>query len=224
MSDQASEQPLANGLLASQPRLSLPFCHLNLRHNPFGELTESERVGLAVVCVDDVVALLNDPNQVVQYVGEKGHGKTTHLLKIRDAFPDCGYVHIPEGERRPVPSGEPVLIDEAQRLTGRQRRHLFRNNRALVLGTHQDFQIELEKAGRATTTIAACGQTSLNRLRQIVTDRIEFARREAGPVPIVPDRTLKRLLQTQGGDIRSMLKILYDALQKMAAPVELELS
>lgn len=228
MSDQDLNSPVArqmgareSAFSARQPRL--PYCHLNLRHNPFGELTESERVRLAVVCIDDVVALLHDSNSVVQYVGEKGHGKTTHLLKIRDAFPSCGYVHIPEGERRPVPSGEPVLVDEAQRLTRRQRRHLFREDRALVLGTHQDFQSELETARRQVTTIAACGQTSLKRLQQIVIDRIEFARREAGPVPTVHNRTLKRLLQTQGGDIRSMLKILYDALQKMTAPEELEI-
>ncbi|MEP3478357.1 MAG: hypothetical protein ABJZ55_03830 [Fuerstiella sp.] len=203
--------------------LSLPYAELNLRHNPFGELTESERIHLAVVCIDDVVSSLNNSRQAVQYVGEKGHGKTTHLLKIRSVLPQCGYVHIPEGERRPVPAGEPVLIDEAQRLTWRQRRQLFGEDRALVLGTHHDFEAELKKAGRHVTTIAACGETSLNRLQQIVIDRIEFARRERGPVPTVHRRTLKRLLQSQSGDIRSMLQILYDALQKMTGPEELEL-
>lgn len=233
MSDQASEQPVSPNARATpkfggeqilgMSGIQLPYRHLNLRHNPFGELTESERVDLAVVCVDDVVALLRNPKQVVQYVGEKGHGKTTHLLKIRDAFPDCGYVHIPEGERRSVPLGNPVLVDEAQRLTRWQRRRLFREDRALVLGTHQDFQPQLQKAGRQITTIAACGQTSLNRMRQIVIDRIEFARRDSGPVPTVPDETLKRLLQSEGGDIRTMLQILYDSLQTMAAPGEVEL-
>ena len=204
-------------------RLSLPYSELNLRHNPFGELTESERVQVAVVCIDDVVASLKNSGQVVQYVGEKGHGKTTHLLKIRAALPQCGYVHIPEGERRPVPAGEPVLIDEAQRLTWWQRRQLFGEDRAVVLGTHQDFEAELKKAGRQVTTIAACGETSLNRLQQIVIDRIEFARREQGPIPTVHRRTLKRLLQSHRGDIRSMLQVLYDALQKMTGPEELEL-
>ena len=207
---------------SNQRRVGLPYCHLNLRHNPFGELTESERVQLAVVCVDDVVASLHNSNQVVQYVGEKGHGKTTHLLKIRQAFPNSGFVHIPEGERRPVPDGQPVFVDEAQRLTARQRRHLFREDRALVLGTHQDFQLELEQAGRKVTTIAACSQTSISRLKQIVTDRIEFARRGLGPVPTVHGMTLKRLLQSQAGDIRSMLQILYDAVQKMNQPGEVD--
>lgn len=228
MSDQESEpirssssDPKAELSSRVRVKVGLPYAHLNLRHNPFGELTESQRVHLAVVCVDSIVGLLRDPKQVVQYVGEKGHGKTTHLLKLRAAFPSCGYVHIPEGERRSVPAGDPVLVDEAQRLTRWQRRRLFREDRALVLGTHQDFHAELQKAGRQITTISACGQTSLNRLRQIVIDRIEFARRDLGPVPTVPDRTLKRLLQSEGGDIRSMLQILYDALQKMNSPGEL---
>lgn len=220
---QPADESEASDLKVCTSRPSLPYSHLNLRHNPFGELTESERVHLAVVCIDDVVALLRNSRQVVQYVGEKGHGKTTHLLKIQATFPQCGYVHIPEGERRPVPAGEPVLIDEAQRLTWRQRKQLFREDRALVLGTHQNFEAELKKAGRQVTTITACNQTSLNRLQQIVIDRIEFARRASGPVPTVHRRTLKRLLQSQGGDIRSMLQILYDALQKMTDPEELKL-
>lgn len=203
--------------------MQLPYAHLNLKHNPFGELTEAERVSLAVVCVDEVVALLSDPRQTVQFVGEKGHGKTTHLLKIREAFPGCGYVHIPEGERRPVPNGDPVLIDEAQRLTYWQRKSVFREQRSLVLGTHRDFQTELERAGRVVTTIAACGRTSLTRLRQIVNDRIQFARRGPGPVPAVSDQALKKLLQTQGADIRSMLQILYDRLQTMETVQQLQI-
>lgn len=203
--------------------MQLPYIHLNLTHNPFGELTESERVSLAIVCVDEVIALLKDPRQVVQYIGEKGHGKTTHLLKIREAFPCCGYVHIPEGERRPVPDGEPVLIDEAQRLTFWQRKSLFRDRRPLVLGTHRDFQAELQKAGRVVTTIAACGHTSLQRLRQIVNDRIEFARRGPGPIPSVSDHALKKLLQTREGDIRSMLQVLYDRFQTMETVSELQI-
>lgn len=176
---------------------------------------------MSVVQIQDVLERLKDPDAVVQYVGEKGYGKTTHLLRIRESFPECSYLHIPEGERRRIPDGQPVLIDEAQRLTWWQRRKLFRQRRAIVLGTHRDFTGELVQAGRKVTTLSACAETSVTRLRKIVSRRMEFARRSAGPIPTVSDATLKRLLQICGDDIRSMLQILYDQLQQMSEPGEI---
>ena len=97
----------------------LPYVHLNLRRNPFGEFSEDERTALAVVNVDGICTRLDSPEYAVQFVGEKGYGKTTHLLAILARCSGAGYVHIPEGERAEVPDGCPILIDEAQRLTCR---------------------------------------------------------------------------------------------------------
>jgi len=100
----------------------LPFAHLNLRRNPFGEFSAEDWTRLADVDLEEFDGLLAEAGSVVQFVGEKGYGKTTHLLAIGARFPGSGYVHIPEGERAEVPGGNPLLIDEAQRLTWRQRR------------------------------------------------------------------------------------------------------
>jgi hypothetical protein len=67
----------------SQTTYSLPYAHLNLRRNPFGEFSEDERTALALVDIEPIIERLNNPGYVVQFVGEKGYGKTTHLLAIR---------------------------------------------------------------------------------------------------------------------------------------------
>ena len=115
--------------------MQLAFLHLNLKRNPFGEITEDERARLAVVDIDRILAALQNPHCAVQFLGEKGYGKTTHLIALRSRLSGAGYVHIPEGETRPLPEGNPIMIDEAQRLTWWQQKTLFRKKVPLVLGT-----------------------------------------------------------------------------------------
>ena len=193
----------------------LPFQHLNLRRNPFGELTEQERTQLALVEIDEFVERLKNPRYVVQFIGEKGFGKTTHLLSIRAACPNAGYVHIPEGERAMIPSGVPILIDEAQRLTTWQWVKLFRSQVPLVLGTHRDFTISLRRAGRIVETIQPSQRTDADRVHQILNQRIEYVRRDDGPVPKITKQTSDRLRSQFGHDIRSMQDSLYETFQAL---------
>ncbi|MCP4511738.1 MAG: hypothetical protein GY826_35655, partial [Fuerstiella sp.] len=155
----------------TQATCRLPYAHLNLRRNPFGEFSEDERTALALVDVDAIITRLDDPQYVVQFVGEKGYGKTTHLLAIRSRLRDAGYVHIPEGERAPIPSGCPILIDEAQRLTCWQQLQVFRSNIPLVLGTHRDFHRQLRLAGRVVETIDVQQGTDVERLHRLLNAR-----------------------------------------------------
>ena len=191
----------------------LPYAHLNLRRNPFGEFSEEDRTVLAQVDVGDVVSRLSEPGFVVQYVGEKGYGKTTHLLSIRSHFDTARYVHIAEGERGIVPSGCPILIDEAQRLTLWQRMRLFRSRVPLVLGTHRDFSRELRRAGRVLQTIQVEAETDVNRLHQLLNTRILWVRRNDGPLPSITRSTASSLLQRFGPNIRGILHELYEVFQ-----------
>ncbi len=199
----------------------LPYVHLNLRWNPFGELTTEEWTSLAVVDIDEVVQSLSQPKTAVQYIGDKGYGKTTHLLALRARFPSSGYVHIPEGETRPVPSGSPLLIDEAQRLTWRQRRMVFGADIPLVLGTHRDFTGALRRAGREVTTIHVERNTNAERLHRIVNARIQAARRSPGPVPSVSRQTVGKMLDEYGPNIRRIVQSLYVSVQEMRDTGEL---
>lgn len=193
----------------------LPFAHLNLRRNPFGEFTEREREALALVDVELFVQRLSNPRYAVQFVGEKGYGKTTHLLALRAAFRDASYLHIGEGERIRLPTGSPILIDEAQRLTPWQRVQLFRRSVPLVLGTHQNFERQLRRAGRTVETIDTATRTSAAQLHTILNQRIGYVRRGDGPVPRVSRKTSDQLRARFGHDIRQIQNALYATFQSL---------
>ncbi|MEE3369015.1 MAG: hypothetical protein VX346_06700 [Planctomycetota bacterium] len=192
---------------------TLPFADLNLRRNPFGACSLLDQAALADVEVDEVVTFLDTPRATVQFTGDKGYGKTTHLLAIRERFSASGYVHIAEGERAELPAGIPLLIDEAQRLTFRQRRKLFRTEIPLVLGTHTDFTRSLERSGRQVWTLAVQDRMTPERLTRILNARIEWVRRKNGPVPRVRYQTAARMLAQFGPDVRQIQYELYLSFQ-----------
>lgn len=193
----------------------LPFAHLNLRRNPFGELIVDDWAALARVDVDALAVCLQNPRTVIQFVGEKGFGKTTHLLALSKRFPESTYVHLPEGQRTRIPAGAPLLIDEAQRMTPWQRYRVFRSSVALALGTHQDFTSALRRAGRKVQTVEVCHGTDAVRLHAIVTARIEWARRDVGAIPEVSLQTVEKLLLKFGPNIRGALHELYVTFQNL---------
>jgi hypothetical protein len=201
---------------ALSPAISIPFAHLNLRRNPFGQFSPEEVAALADVSIDGIAAQTDDPRYAVQFVGEKGYGKTTHLLAIRARFPAAGYVHIPEGTRANIPSGSPQLIDEAQRLTWRQRTRVFRPGVPLALGTHRNFGRELLRAGRRVETIEVGKAMNSQRLHDLLNARVRWVRRGDGPLPSIRLETARRLLAQFGPDVRRIQRELYVTFQTMS--------
>ena len=201
----------------STQSVSLPFAHLNLRRNPFGEFSTDELAALAQVEITRYVSLLSNPKYVVQFVGEKGYGKTTHLLAIASRFASAAYVHIAEGQRAAIPSGWPLLIDEAQRLTWWQQIRVFRGRTPLVLGTHYDFSDALRRAGRSVETIAVERELSDQRLCEILNARIRWVRRQEGQIPSIRLETARRLREQFGPNVRRVQQELYLKFQEMSA-------
>ena len=215
-----SPQPLQKSSVSRSDIISgappvLPFAHLNLRRNPFGELPLSDWAALAEVDVQEFDEFLVEPGATVQFVGEKGNGKTTHLLAIQDRIPESVYVHFPEEEKTEIPAGNPLLIDEAQRMTRWQQWKVFRSRTSLVLGTHRDFTGPLKRAGRRVKTVAVRERMSPERLTRIVQNRIEWVRRDRGPVPGLSCETADRLLARFGPDIRRIFYELYGIFQNL---------
>jgi len=203
------------GQATGAAELSLPFAHLNLRFNPFGEIPLEHRAELAIADLDAITERLGDRSVAIQFMGDKGRGKTTHLLALRQRFRHAAYVHIPEGESLPIPVGNPLMIDEVQRLSRWKRFRAFRRDVPLVLGTHEDFAGELKRAGRQVTTIEVGGQLHASRLQRIVERRIEFARRAEGPVPRLASTAIHRLLSEFGNNVRAVEGRLYDVFQEL---------
>lgn len=203
-------------------RYSLPFAHLNLRFNPFGELPLELRAELAIVDVASLVEQLRERKFVVQFMGDKGRGKTTHLLALKQHFPSAAYVHIPEDDMPPIPEGDPLMIDEVQRLPYWKRRRIFRRDVPLVLGTHQDFERPLRRAGRRVVSVDVGLALTAQRLADLLARRIEFARRAAGPLPQLTPASINSMLAAHGSDVRAIEGHLYHVFQNLKEPGRVE--
>lgn len=100
--------------------ISLAFEELNLRRNPFGEPAPEEMAALTVVEVEQYVEQLSRPGFAVQYLGEAGRSKSTHLRGLHRFFPDIPYLKFPENTRIPkIPHAPVLFLDETQRLPPR---------------------------------------------------------------------------------------------------------
>lgn len=196
--------------------LALPFAHLNLRFNPFGELPRDVRGFLAVVDIEQFLGPLRQPRFAVQFIGDQGRGKTTHLLAIQHNLPRAAYVYIDEFEKHPpIPSGNPLLIDEAQRLSWLERRVAFRKGVGLAIATHDDLSGPLQKFGYQVTTVSVDGLIHPRQLLECFNKRIAYARRASGPLPSVTLQTATKLHRMFGTDIRAMEGHLYDLFQEL---------
>ncbi len=189
--------------------MRLPYSHLNLRFNPFGEADRSDRARLAVVELPPW-----SPGRPLQFIGDCGHGKTTHLLALQARYPESRYHRLDEGQDRlprALPEDPPLIVDEAQRLQRSALRALMRRRGPVALGTHVDLSA---LSDRPFITVRLSGWT-LARVREIVERRVEWARRGPGPVPTVSDARLRTLIARHRDDIRAMEGELYDVFQRL---------
>lgn len=191
-----------------------PYHCWNLLRNPFGELTRQERAELAVVDVTMYLAELRAGRTALQFLGDQGRGKTTHLLALRGSLPGAEYVYLPEDGPRPlIPSTRPLLLDEAQRLSRWQRRRVFAVTGPLVIGSHEDHTQELKRAGYRVVTHLVADVASPERLQAMLNLRIEAARADVGPLPLVSEAFAVELHARFGPDIRGVEHYLYDLFQ-----------
>ncbi|WP_432560209.1 hypothetical protein [Granulicoccus sp. GXG6511] len=94
---------------------------------------------------------------LVQLIGPKGAGKTSHLLRWREAAPGP-YHYVPPGRgrwRRP-PIAPLVYWDEADRMAAATRRwalrQAFRRGATVVAGTHEDLSGVARASGLEVVT------------------------------------------------------------------------
>jgi hypothetical protein len=191
----------------------LPFAHLNLRRNPFGELAVRERALLAVVDIATADAALN-AGAVVQVLGAHGRGKTTHLLALHARRRAAPFVRASVPQALELPPEGVAFVDEMDFVGPAARRALWRRAAGLAVATHVDLSAEIRGAGRTLETLELRGLTS-TRLACIVDRRIEAARRGPGPVPYVPPASIESLRRACGDDVRAAERRLYDVFQDL---------
>ena len=193
----------------------LPWSWCNLRRNPFGELTHSERAELAVVDVDAIIKRAAEPFRAVQLIGDCGRGKTTRMLVLRKCLPDASYVYLAEHEPCvAIPYGNPLLIDEAQRLPHRVLKLIAAEGLPMVLATHRDQSRVLRRAGYQVDTLPIGQTNDIATIHRIVNRRIEAARLNQGAVPTFTFHHAQQLSDRFGTDIRAMESYLYEIVQQ----------
>ncbi len=191
-----------------------PWAWCNLRRNPFGELTAEERVELAVVDVDAIASRIETRYSAVQLIGESGRGKTTRMLVLCREFADSCYVYLPEDGRCPViPEGNPLLIDEAQRLPRAVRRQVFASGLPLVLATHRDLSRPLSRAGYRVHSERIGQQNDAPLICELLNRRIEASRLNNGSVPRLSMDDACALADSFGSDLRGIEGYLYERVQ-----------
>lgn len=197
--------------------ISLAFEQLNLRWNPFGEPAPEDIAGLAVVDVEAHVERLGRPGFAVQYLGEAGRGKSTHLRALHRYFPDMPYLSFPENTNIPrIPHAPVLFLDETQRLPSGLRRRIFSRRGSFVIGTHEDHSMELAQAHVEAVTIHLRGMTP-DRLGQIIERRLEWARRGPGPLPRLSPTRIGALIEAYGDDLSAIIACLYEEFQTPGA-------
>lgn len=199
--------------LDNMEKISLAFEHLNLRWNPFGEPAPEDIARLAVAEVEPYVERLRRPGFALQYLGEVGRGKSTHLKALHQFFPNMPYLRFPENAKIPkIPHAPVLFLDETQRLSPSLRRRIFSRKTSFVIGTHEGHSNELARAGVESVSIHLKGLTG-ERLAQIIERRIEWARRGPGPLPAVSGSKIARLIEECGDDLSAILASLYEEFQ-----------
>ena len=199
----------------TNPCPGLPFAHLNLRFNPFGELTRQERATLAVVDLGDLPRFLHNERHAIQFLAHQGNGKSTHLLALHTHFSDASYTQFYPGEKPTLSLTPMSFLDSFDLLPARQRRRLYGRMRSFACTTHVDLSNELHRAGIHVRTVEV-GRYAPSRLKEIFRRRIVFAQRHANqPVPALHDKTVQRLMEKHGDNIRAMESELYDIFQQL---------
>jgi len=163
------------------------------------------------------VSDLVKPRHAVQWIGKCGRGKTSQLLGWSARIPTSEYVYLPEDGPCPaIPSGEPLIIDEAQRLPRRIRRDIFSSGLPLVLATHRNLSMALRRYGYEVCTVQLGRSTSAPHVQTLMNTRLEYCRKSFGPLPQLSLEDACWLIRRFGSDIRAMENHLYDQVQTQA--------
>ena len=194
--------------------MDLLYAHCNLRWNPFRGLEPNEWLRVVHIEMAPLLERLGQPGVAIQFIGDQGRGKSTHMRALHQHQPDAPFVYLHDRSQYPephpkIPTSKICFIDESQRMNGWLRWRHFRSHRNLILGTHEDHTAHLERKGFRVHTVNV-HQPDPEVIKLILKRRVVFARRTIKALPIMTDSYLDQLISEHGDDIRTMETLLYD--------------
>lgn len=192
---------------------------LQFHYNPFSGVTDDD-ISNILIPKQEVVDLIDQfqPHSqlIIELVGKKGRGKTTHLR----------YLHQQLSSKYPLfllnsnslfeniiehPS-QIVLVDSIHYLSIFQRQKLYKNKRLVIFTTHHTKKWECKLAGRKIESIHFRGLDEFL-LEKIIIRRLKMAMLEDKPEPVLNRPVLLQLLKKYRDDYRAIMNFLYDEFQ-----------
>jgi hypothetical protein len=202
------------------------FHTLGYRRNPFGALTAEEWAAVAVPS-PEVVAASEYSRSHLQLLGPMGSGKTTALRWLAARYAAQGvsacYEYLAEGERRFVTDLAGVgvfLLDEAQRLSWRERRRLVgvgENGRLrLILSSHEDLTPLFWRRGLPLETVWLTEELTLDHCRAVWQRRLDYFALPGRERVGLGETAVVYLYHTFGQNLREAEYFLYEVWQRQA--------
>ncbi|VAW67624.1 hypothetical protein MNBD_GAMMA08-3034 [hydrothermal vent metagenome] len=194
--------------------MKLPFIHLNLRFNPFGELTLEQRKEVAIVDTHSLKKSLNKKSVAIQLLADHGRGKTTYLFSLHKEYSSAPYIKIQVGDKPRFSPCAIRFVDSVENMTKKSRIDLYKKSDSLAFTTHADLSKELIKHGFTVITkkISTADESTL---MKIFSRRIRYAQRSEGEVPRINLQAIKKLQRIYKDDVRAMESHLYEKIQKL---------
>ncbi|MEJ2012014.1 MAG: hypothetical protein P8X64_07285 [Anaerolineales bacterium] len=212
-----------------------PFERFNLRANPFRALTEDEWAALAWLH-PALLSALGQPFPILQIRGESGRGKSSALLAVKRELlargRDPHYLYLPPGVhrlKRDQQWGDPLLLDEIERLPIRVRRRLFQRTLqfegrppGLVFSSHEDLTQEIERLRPAAVLSLKLPPVTRRQLMDLLHHRIRAASPGGGlPIWFAAD-AVSLLIEVYGDDLRGIERMVYEVFQRLEEPGEIK--
>lgn len=192
--------------------------NINYDYNPFGGIDPED---IAHVISSDHsfkqwIDLIEDPTpKIIEFVGKKGRGKTTHLNLLHRFFDDSQILHLDQNRKNiHLSKARLIFVDSIQQLTWNRRMKLWLNrDTTYIITTHISKKWEYKLAKRNYHSFKFKG-ISIKQLEHILKSRIELAS-DINPEAIqINQNVLKDLIKRYKDDYRGILNTLFDSFKQ----------
>lgn len=187
---------------------------IEYHYNPFGGITNDEILKILEPkhSIEEWIKLIeNNQPIILQFIGKKGRGKTTHLSALHQQFQQSDIYYLDRIHKKiKHTQNKVVFIDSIHRISLFKRLYLWRKkNISYVITTHWNRSLELKIMGRIHKKYYFKGITT-EILKNIIINRICISSNASPENIIINEDILQQLIYKYKDDFRSILNFLYD--------------
>lgn len=191
---------------------------LVFNYNPFGGLRQEEIRNTIIPHFDleEVRTMITSKEvPLIQFLGKKGRGKTTHLIHLHQFFPSAPLLLL---DRNPDLSflddlpDDLLFIDSIHHIPLIRRIKLFKKVNTIIFSTHVSRNLEARIAAKKIVTIPFKG-ISVDHLTKILRQRIQQSLRNSKQSFELDQIIVQQLIKQFGDDYRGILNYLFDKFQ-----------